>query len=265
MKNKTPLILLLSSIPLCSCGGNEDSSPHTDTIEGFLSMLAYYTTGVSSFSYEATKIDNYYAINVTTKQNGTKSLYNLSSIGNFIDDAYTQYVEDNEGINGEIQTYVKNGTLFELHHYYDEDEPDKKTAAIYDEELYPYAFDLSLLAEEKGILSDFQENYIGAEGYKTYCQFTPWEENGTFAYSYGVDIYRDNSCEQSIVYENSVTLKDGQIVAATKELTNSFYSGREVINQMTSNIKKEYVNSEPKTTFDGHIFDPNGDDIFKPQ
>lgn len=260
MKKSAQFLILFSTFSLISCGNQNDSSsssPKTkqEEITDFLNDLSSFCGSYSSYSYESTLSNNYYAITTDTTQRGTVSLYNSSQVGKLIDDVYTQQIGDNDPDAGETQTYIANDRLYVLYHYDDPNETDVKNVTLYDEEEHANYLSISPFDEEKRLLDGYSD-YIGQENYVVSQSFPDLKDNNTFSYSYSVDAYRDGAKEQTISYDNTVTISDGHVTELEREMQVLKYIGKELINSTKSSTKRTYTLGEPQE-FEGTVFDPD--------
>ena len=285
MKKSLQFITLLSAFTLLSCGaennssspssGDSSSNPSSSSsepltkeecekkIDLFLNDLASLEKNVSSFSYESTQSDYYYAVTIDTKVVGTKTLYEgLSSnpdsgASSITIDKY-KYYQDSDDVytDCETQTFLEGDRLYILNHYDDDSVPDSKNTLIYDEELFGGRFDLSFQREERDLLTDYQ-NYFDVEGTKIVDVLLPSiKGDGTFNYSYGLEYYQEGVKTQSIVYKNQIVISNNQITKAKREMVNNKYVRSEVINSTTSTVERLYSYGDP-SPYSGTLFDPN--------
>ncbi len=259
MKKSAQFLILFSTFSLISCENQNNSSSSSKTkqeeITDFLNDLNSFCSSYSSYSYESTLSNNYYAITTDTTQKGKVSLYNSEQVGKLVDDVYTQQIGDNDPIGGETQTYVDSDRLYVLYHYDDPSETDTRKVTLYNEEEHSNYLSISPFDEEKRLLDDYSD-YIGQENYVVSQSFPDLTNNGVFSYSYKVDAYREGSKEQTISYENIITINDGHVTKLERDMQILMYIGKEPINSEISTTKRTYTIGEPQE-FEGTIFNPD--------
>lgn len=285
MKKSLQFLIILSAFTLLSCGtetnsstpssGDSSSNPSSSSSEPltkeecerkvdlFLNDLASLENNVSSFSYESTQSDYYYAVTIDTKVIGTKKLYEGlsndpdSSVSSITIDKY-KYYQDSDDVytDCETQTFLEGDRLYILNHYEDASLPDSKNTYIYDEELFGGRFDLSFQREEKDLLTDYQ-NYFDIEDVKIVEVLLPSiKGDGTYNYSYGIEYYQEGVKTQSIVYKNQIVVSNNQITQAKRGMVNNKYVRSEVINSTTSTVERHYSYGDP-SPYSGTLFDPS--------
>ena len=268
MKKSLQFITLLSTFSLLSCAPSEgntslskessisdEKTKNINEINAFLESLNAFEKDVRSFSYVSTQSDNYYAITIDTKVEGTHSLYKCDGYDKFLDDSYKYYQGEDDPIDSEKQNYVKDGKLYMLNHYGDSDTEDTKTILFYEEEVHGSIFDLSLQSEEKQILSGFME-YFEQEEVKTEQSFPIISGDGVYQYSYGIITYQEGAKTSATTYENKITIQENTIKEIERTFKTDKYVQNEIINYSHSTIKRIYDYGE-LNPFEGTIFDPN--------
>ena len=267
MKKSLQFITLLSTFSLLSCTPNpENSSSNTEPsfsdekskniyeINTFLESLSSFRSDACSYSYISTQSDNYYAITIDTKVEGTRSLYVSDGYQKFLDDTYKYHQGDDNPIDCETQIYVREDRLYTLKHYGDGETEDSKNVLFYDEEIHESVFDLSFQNEERQILDNFIE-YFDNENTQTEQSFPTVQGDGTYSYSYGIVTFRDGVKEITTSYQNKITIENDTIKETERILKTDKYVGNEVINYSHSTTKRTYDYGK-LNPFDGTIFNP---------
>ncbi len=230
-----------------SCTSSTPVSPNEEaiaTLKAFKTTLSSFKTEASSKTFSKTQVDNYYGMEIESKEEGTTTKY----LGNFIQTESNQQIGETqiEGVKNEIGITTDN-YLYEIRYYSEGDE--QNGVLFYENNTYNYSylFDFDFASDYIYNIIDVTLNYYRVSGLKlsltTNFDLIDLSEDGTHLLQYRFIRYGSNgiSKTEEVSRDDEILVENGKITAVK---TTMLYALEDAINYQYMEANTTYSYEE---------------------
>lgn len=203
-------------------------------LNNFKNRLLTLKHEVSSCTYEISQIDNYNAINIETKESGTKNLYS----NNFMTNTFSQTIGE-DTFSGRRELGLNNNMIYQINYYGDNDSNNNVKYYEDNESSREGLFSLDFVTEYVNNILDYTIKYYEKNGrysLKTNFEEVTFPDDGTIKLQYHFTYYSGDGTikAEEVQREDILTLSNGYIVSSKSTM---MYG-------LQDNVNYKYMNSE---------------------
>lgn len=245
MKNKYYL-LALPAIILCACNSPKESIQSADTpssietihgkqeaidcITRFKTQLLSLNHTVSSKTYSINQVDNYYSLDIETKESGTTTLYN----NDFLATEFEQQIGETSKVAGRRESGITpTNNIYSIDYFGENDNQNKVTYYENNAANKAHVFNFGFVNDYVTLILDLTLYYYESEGLKlslaTNYDSLDLSKDGTHTLQYRFIYFAGNGTTklEEVQRDDKITILNGKIVSSE---TTMLYGQQDSIN-----------------------------------